>query len=411
MGIMLILLISSVFNYQRISSILTFSENAFYEDFNPVPSFSKYSWIDFAPSYTLISFGKTLELKNAEAGISIHLKRGDSTLYPTKLWNNLFAADYNALYLRYSVGAFDLIVGRIPVKWSPSPLSSLIFTGYEPGIDLFYYSITKEPFKLDYFFSPLYDNKPLRYLAAHRLLFRPSENIQLSFRDIILYKTSSNAPDFYYFNPFAIYYLRQWALDSSGLTNSIFDFTGELKRGNFHLYGELLIDDFPYIKVYHENPRMGVLGGIVYRKNNFSILAEYVRVNRFTYCYYTFAPYMGYRYFNMPLGHINGNDFDRIALVSLKRTGWGELGLKIAYLRHGEGTLDETYRSTSEESEHYFLSGVVEKRFSISPFIVLMAQKYRFFINPTFFHIKNHRNIPLRISKFLHLNVCAKLEL
>ena len=261
-------------------------------------------------------------------------------------------------------------------------------------MDIIYYRIGQEKLSLDYFFTILYDNNPLRYLAAHRILVRPLKNLQISFKDIIIYKTPDNIPDMYYFNPLAIYYLRQWELDSSGLTNSMFDFTGEFLFNNFHLYGELMIDDFPYIKVYHENPRMGILGGIVWRTNkNLSLLMEYVRINRFTYCYYTFAPYMGFKYLNFPMGHPEGNDFDKITLMGIKSFKWGHAGIKISYSRHGEGTLDETYRSTSEESEHYFLSGVVEKHIEIAIPLNLKISLINVHLLPSVIHVRNHRHI------------------
>ncbi len=410
-----IFLLVSIYNYQQLSNMSTLFSNGFYETATPIPSYTKSSWIDLSPDYILVSPGKRITHNGLQLSISIIVKRGDSKLYPGKLWNGLFAADYNTLYLGYKSSNFDFILGRVPVKWSVSPISSMIFTGYEPGLDLVYYRIGKKSISLDYFFSILTDNQPLRYFVAHRVLVRPYKNLQIGFKDIILYKTSTNAPDMYYFNPFAIYYLRQWELDSSGYTNSMFDFTGEYIYKNFHFYGELMIDDYPYIKLYHENPRMGILGGIVWKiKKNFSALMEYVRINRFTYCYYTFAPYMGFKYLDMPLGHPLGNDFDRITLVTLKRLRWGKAGIKIAYIRHGEGTIEETYRSTSEESENYFLSGVVEKNFLFEPFISLYLNKLSedyLEIRPGVFIINNYNHVPgLRKIKN-EINIVLKTHL
>ena len=384
--------IISIFNYQEVSNLSLLYSNNFYERETPLPSFTKYQWIDITPFYTLISAGKDVHIGKLSAGGNIIIKRGDKDIYPYKLWNNLFAADYNTLYLRYKNKHFTFILGRLPIRWSPSPLGSLVFTGYEPGMDLIYYRISTKKLSLDWFFSPLFDSEPIRYLAAHRVLIKPLCNVQITFKDIILYKTTSNVPDFYYFNPLAIYYVRQWTLDSSGLTNSIFDFTGEILKKNAHLYGELMIDDFPYIKVYHENPRMGIIGGIVYRKRDIAMLSEYVRVNRFTYCYYTFAPYMGYRFINMPLGHPDGNDFDKITLLMLKQIKQNNTGIMLFYKRHGKGTLDETYKTTSEESEHYFLSGIVEKTISLSAILMLNFHKTMLYLLPSASHIKNYRH-------------------
>lgn len=364
-----ILFIATMYNYQKKSNLRNLFSDTFFETSSFIPSHTKYSFLDLSTKYILLAPGLNISYNNLNIGISIIIKRGDSILYPRKLWNNLFAADYNALFLEYKHNPFNFAIGRIPIKWSVSPISSMIFPGYEPGLDVIYYGIQNKKVSFDYFFSTVYDDEPMRYLAAHRILLKPFKNLQIGFKDIILYKTKTGEIDFYYFNPLAIYYLRQWSIDSSGFTNSIFDFTGELILGDLHFYGELLIDDFPYVKLYHENPRMGILFGGAWKSNRYAALLEYVRINRFTYCYYTFAPYMGYKYFDIPMGHPEGNDFDVITLLLLKKIGEREAGFTLSYSRHGEGTLDEVYRSTSEESEDYFLSGIIEKTLRINYFI------------------------------------------
>ena len=373
----------------------TVFKKEFIESLSPVPEHVNNNInFEFSNKYFLVNLGKVIRKANIEIGTSIIIKRGDTASYPTKLWNGLFAADYNSLYLKYSRHKFQLIIGRVPIRWSISPFSSMIFTGYEPGLDLFYYSLDYSRVKGDYFFSILRDNEHYRYLAAHRFIFNVIRNFQFSFGDIILYQTPDGLPDFYYFNPLAIYYVRQWTLDSSGMTNSAFDFKGEYTYKNFHLYGELFIDDFPYIKVYHENPRMGGLLGIIYKKRNTRFVLEYRRLNRFTYCYYAFAPYLSFKFFNEPLGDIEGNDFDILTIMYAVKTENVVAGTTLKYKRHGKGNIFEGYRSTSEESEEYFLSGIVEKTLSFDFFANYKMYAGYIYITPTLKYFFNYRHEP-----------------
>lgn len=388
------MVILGIYNFQSISFIKNaISQRGFIQNLSPIPKFMKSSNIEITKKYLLLDIGKHVKKGNLEIGFNIIVKRGDTSQYPAKLWNNLFAADYNTLYLKYTSNRFNFLIGRVPVKWGISPLSSLIFSGYEPGIDIIYYSVDYSRFKGDYFFSILRDNENFRYLAAHRFILNIIDNVQFSFGDIILYRTKDGLPDFYYFNPLAIYYVRQWTLDSSGFTNSAFDFKSEYIYRKFHIYAELFIDDFPYIKLYHENPRIGGLTGVIYRKKNTGFILEYKRVNRFTYCYYTFAPYLSFRYFSKPLGTPEGNDFDRLTAFYWVENEKALLGAELLYIRHGEGNIFEGFRSTSEESEHYFLSGVVEKTFTTKLIISkkISDSKILYFL-PSFTYIKNYHH-------------------
>ncbi len=390
----IIALIVAIYGFQTLETInKTLFKHGFIETLSPVPGYVNNINFEVGENYLLLDFGKVYQKDHIEIAANIIVKRGDTTSYPSKLWNGLFAADYNTLYLKYSRKRFNFLIGRVPVRWSNSPFSSLIFTGYEPGLDLLYYSIAYPEIQGDYFFSILRDNEHFRYLAAHRIILRLIKNFQFSFGDIILYQTSDGLPDFYYFNPLAIYYVRQWTLDSSGMTNSAFDFKGDYIFKHLHLYGEVFIDDFPYIKVYHENPRMGGLLGFIYKKNNGRFALEYKRVNRFTYCYYAFAPYLSFKYFNKPLGTYEGNDFDKVTGLYWIKNKKSSVGIEIAYMRHGEGNIFEGYRSTSEESEYYFLSGVVERSFSVKFTLSLkIPNKGLLYLLPSIKYIKNYHH-------------------
>ena len=97
---LLILLTFYIYNYKQTYGITSLFDKGFFETTSVIPTFTTVSWFETGPDYILLAPGKRITyMDNFQAGISIIAKRGDTTLYPGKLWNGLFAADYNALYL------------------------------------------------------------------------------------------------------------------------------------------------------------------------------------------------------------------------------------------------------------------------------------------------------------------------
>jgi len=329
-----------------------------------------------ARGYLTASF--KLKLGRALLVMEPTLKVGRSPDYPTHLWKDFAAGDFIHGYLRIPLGHFKIIAGRYPFYEGPTFGEPFFFSGTLPPLDLVGFTFEKGPFGFLYLFSPLGLRLPdsvQRYLNYHKLAFSPADGLSLYFSEAALYGGRNALPDPYYMNPFLLYYPRLWnrrIVDENILWS--FGFNAVTRNKTF--YGELIIDDFPYTVERNEHPKLAWLLGTIlgqpFGLDGLFLRLSYRGATRWTFGHKT--SWLSFTHEGVPLGPPDGNDFDGISLDIDRRFSRSELFVAIDFRRKGEGTPWEREPS-GDFPDPFFLTGVIEKRLSLSMGILLLRNQ------------------------------------
>lgn len=317
----------------------------------------------FTQYYALL--GKGVKSNFMTIFLDVAAKFGDSCGYPAKRWYKVITADYLKGYLKGSMFNFTLSIGREPIKWGPSPRNTFVICGDLPAFDLIRASYKTNKLKTTFFataLNPISSTEGIinRYFTGHRIEYNFRHLLYLGVSEVALFGGKGRAPDLYYFNPLFIYYPHQW---NSGLsTNILWGLDFNLFLHSFGAYGELMIDDFPYIQsLWGEHPKIGINVGIRGTISKNYWLIEYTTTTRWTYG--QVIPWQRYTYFGYPIGHPIGPDFDELFLGWVHHLNRNvDILLETAYLRKGEGTINEKYPSSTERfPPEYWLTGEIRK--------------------------------------------------
>ncbi|MBI4721899.1 MAG: hypothetical protein HY769_02695 [Candidatus Stahlbacteria bacterium] len=313
----------------------------------------------FTQYYALL--GKGVKSNFLTIFLDVAAKLGDSCGYPAKRWKGVIAADYLKGYVKGSMFNFTLSIGREPIKWGPSPRNTFVLCGDLPAFDLIRASYKTNKLKTTFFATLLNPIGEInRYFTGHRIEYNFRHKLYLGFSEVALFGGEGRAPDLYYFNPLFIYYPHQWSCKSS--TNILWGLDFNLFLNGFGVYGELMIDDFPYIQSsWGEHPKIGVNMGIRGTISKNYWLIEYTTATRWTYG--QVIPWQRYTYFGYPIGNPIGPDFDELFIGWVHHLNRNvDLLLETKFLRKGEGFLDEKYPSSTERfPTEYWLTGEIRK--------------------------------------------------
>ncbi len=236
-----------------------------------------------------------------------------------------------------------------------------------------------------------------RYLGIHRLEFKPTRWLGISFSEIILIGGESTGFPFELFSPLTIYYVEQF--NQKRNVNIFWNIDAKAIWNDFLLYFDLFIDDFQYeADPWKEPNHIGIYLGIqrvdLIREGSI-LLLSYNLMSRWSYC--NLIVWQRYTDREFPLGAPLGNDYDRLYLLALYPLSPFKTGLEFSFTRKGENSIDAPWPVNStygpapnnQFNGTNFLSGIVEKRFSLSPIF-----RYKDILNlkAGFYYIQNYQH-------------------
>lgn len=263
--------------------------------------------------------------------------------------------------LSSTFGPLTLNVGRQELVFGPGQIGNMVL-GPQTGLDAIELMVTFKWLQYRQFWAVI-DRLSDKSLFGHRLeIYAGPVTFGIS-ETAFFY---GDVPAVFY-NPLPIPYLvtqLYFIRNQTGIRNSYVNMVLgiDLKwqpYDGLELYGEFLVDDYPFSVPATAPMRTGGLAGLVYRDLPVGELTiEYARINRYTYCHYTANS--DYEFLGVSLGHWAGPDTD---LVTVKYSWDAAEGLTLApsltLQRHGEGKLGDRWQK-SDGASPIFLSGEIE---------------------------------------------------
>ncbi len=330
-----------------------------------------------AGGYVSASLGKTGQWL-ARSRIRFDTDATYDTRHRGVRWQESLTANMDDAYFKGLWGPWEFYWGRSFLKWGRSDHDGLLLSGQAPPFDYGKIIFRRSHFLFEYFITTLDDQRSRdghvvnRYLAGHRLDFRPWPWIEIAGSEVVVFGGAERSLEWYYLNPFIPYYWEQLneKKDDNPLWNveiSVFPYPG------WEIYGEFLIDDFQID--FEDEPHQ--LGGLVrvaatapFGFNRSYHTVEYSRVNTSVYGQNKDENRYYYRRNRtgqvIPLGSRYGPDVDRLTYTMTYRLNdWIDLGAAVERLRHGEWEI-ETPQPGAVPHGLPFPSGVVDRRWNYS---------------------------------------------
>jgi hypothetical protein len=334
---------------------------------------SRFNTSSVAPAYEgalYYTIGRRLALYQEfeiEDALDKYPVQGRTASQRLEPWRGDYAADFKRVYARFPVSRFEILIGRDSLFWGTGFRSAVGISDNSPPFDLILLTGQFGPIKGTAFTAQLdrmWHDQGLarrylaeRYLAGHRLDWLVSDRIEVGISEMIVYGGEARGVEWEYFNPILPYYASQF--NAAADDNVMFLLEGAVRpTDGLRIYGEWLIDDFQYVNADDPNAAAW-LAGIEWNPLQFSIRAEYARVNRWTYTH--LVQENQYTHLGSIIGHRIGVDADALYLEG------GCLfnaNLRVAvyyeFERQGEAGVEDRYRGEDFEAIP-FPSGVVER--------------------------------------------------
>jgi hypothetical protein len=355
---------------------------------------SQCSFHNLSSAFVLEDTFTVLRLKPAIlydwSGFSICLqpvvKFGMDSLPPNNEFMDVFSADYERAYIKYTSTHFDAFVGRERFSSGPSLRNNLILSGYSAPMDWLGYAFTAPKLKLSFFITRLDDMyaktiayvgdtvttfvNSQRYLTIKRFDITPCTWLNIGISEAALFGGENYALEVFQFNPVVFVQAYQYNWDKEA--NFLLQFDGKIFLKNAAVYGALLIDDFqleqdPNNEPHHFGINIGVELADPFNVRGIFWVTEYTAVSRYTYCH--FFPYQRYLYRETSIGAPQGPDHDELfTKVVYHLSPHLDVYTAFSLLRKGETsflTLWPVPENPRVEGMMFpgdnFLSGVVEK--------------------------------------------------
>jgi hypothetical protein len=294
-------------------------------------------------------------------GIRIRGSNVIDTLHPPYPWKKYIKAFLNEGLLKVDFDRLKIELGRKNIQLGPGDEYGLILSSDLQGYDGFFVRIPQKLYEFNSVFTVL-DARKARFLAVHRLGLN-LKRFKLGFSESILW---GNDLEPIYLNFFLPYYLAQWGLHRDD--NIMWAFDAAFNYFNTVFYGEFLIDDFQYgkpdgfdrfpNKLAFQTGFKNILSHMILTKLNYTFVDKWVYTQR--------LPVNVYEKDSLPLGFPLGNDADRWSLDLKLLTALGlNPGIKIEYVRQGEGEIFLPYETELGDPNPPFPSGVVQKTLTL----------------------------------------------
>jgi len=285
-------------------------------------------------------------------------------------------------YVSLRAPFLDLELGRDKVRWGPGYTGTLLLSDGAPTYTILYAGKTLGRRVKVSAVSGILDPEEGKYLAGHRIEIAPWNRIQLGFAETAIYHSQFVEP-LYAISliPFTLVERilhrdsRYTGIDDP-LRNNVSvsaDFVVRAHSG-VSFYGELMVDDWaeetskrPTKLAYQLGTRASLPAG----RRNVNAIAELTRVWNYTYSTsYSHFYDRDQSHQGVPLGYLLGPDSKRIFLeLSYDASRDFELGLTWDETLKGEGSLQNPWREEMGSVDADKLSGIVETRRALSPFV------------------------------------------
>lgn len=225
----------------------------------------------------------------------------------------------------------DFTLGKQYLYWGHPSSGALMLSNNSPPMNMIHYQKKRKSYLFTYFTAQLNDIFPQenndyyqerinRYLSAHRLDIQLTKKIQLALSEMVLYGGNSRKIEWYYVNPFSIYFLEQFTTvlpftsESSEDDNLFLDLELFWKiKPQWNVYLDWFIDDFQYDMVSEPN-EISFTAGIDYLLNHRFFHGywniEYTRINNWVYGQN--KPWNRFLHYNSIIGHYMGPDGHQI---------------------------------------------------------------------------------------------------
>ncbi len=333
---------------------------------------------------------RSVTTERFRAGVTAHLSDNISAMssfvldeelardptYTGKVWRGL-AGDVETALVSYQNNKLTALAGRYRASWGPqytnlllsqtaAPLDGASFR-YRFGSKLtFSYQIARlDPISPDTDSSEVFIN---RYLAAHRVDLRFSDNVRIGIFESALFAGPGRGMELQFLNPLMFFHGNQLNEDNNDNTFLGLDYDLRLMH-NLNLFGQFLVDDFQIDNKTQGDQEPNEIGFIFGARLNDILPATDLKVNWSRVTNRTYnqkLPRNRYLNQNRPLGHPLGNDFETIQLDFLHWFGAESL-LRLTSIiqRRGVGRItdpwSEPWLATSGDFSEPFPTGTVEK--------------------------------------------------
>ena len=285
-------------------------------------------------------------------------------------------------YISMRAAFLDVTLGRDKLRWGPGRTGTLLLSDGAPSYTLFSASKTLGRKLKVSAVSGILDSEEGKYLAGHRVDIAPSNCVQIGFAETAIYHSRFVEP--LYAISLIPFTLVERILHRDSQVATI----GDPQRNNIgvstdlvvralkgvSLYGELMIDDWAEETSKRPTKLAYQLGTAVSRparSHTINAVAELSRVWNYTYSVnYSDLYNRDDSHQGLPLGYYLGPDSKRLfLLLSCDVSRDFELGLTWDETLRGEGELGQPWREEMGKVDADELSGIVETRRSVAPFV------------------------------------------
>jgi hypothetical protein len=285
-------------------------------------------------------------------------------------------------YVSMGTPFLDVTLGRDKLRWGPGRTGTLLLSDGAPSYTLLSASKTFGSKLKVSSVSGILDSEEGKYLAGHRIDIAPSNSIQIGLAETAIYHSRFVEPLYAVsLVPFTLVERilhrdsRDTGLDDP-LRNNVgisTDFVLRARKG-ISVYGELMVDDWseetskrPTKLAYQIGTALSAPAG----NRTVNAVAELSRVWNYTYSV-SYSQYhdRDHSHQGAPLGYYLGPDSKHVFLLfSCDVSRDLELGLTWDETLKGEGTLAQPWREEMGTVNADELSGIIETKRSISPFV------------------------------------------
>ena len=354
---------------------------------------------------TLLIDYRDMSLKNA---LDVQYQKNSYTvglgLDLTASWmpshiSQTFKLDLDELFVEKDFKYGGLLLGRKRLEWGPGYFSGLVLSKTSPSLDLAGYNLKYHHFTYQRFYS-LLEAEGNKQLQGHRLETDIIPHLILGVSETAV---TYGKIDALFYNPFPGWplYLSQHIVTRKDVAE-IMERVNIAMSGDFkytfsdgtNVYGEMYIDDAPMHVVDNVVDKRGGLAGYYnpHLTANTDLRIEYARIHNYVYSHR--AKLVDYTKDGVLLGHISGLDSDMLAIESTTRLNEANK-LKVGLMIHqqGEGRLDVDWGDDPNWRENKFLSGVVEKTFTLSAGINnYRGERENYGFTVSVFHTDNYQH-------------------
>lgn len=292
------------------------------------------------------------------------------SFFKGRKWKKNLTGYFDYGLLVYRTGGLTVQYGRTFRVWGAGDTDRLLLSDNSPALDQLFAQYRYKRFMFQTFISRLDDLKAApdslveRYLAGHRISFKPRKNLEIGLSETVLHGRQSG-PDWTYLNPFLPYYWEQFNVRKNDNVYMGADFVWWPYAGT-RLYGELLIDDFQ-IDFKSEPHQVGFDIGIsrigVLGQDRLRLDAQYTQIRN--YVYGQARRQNIFTNSGIVIGSSLGPDADRTRCkVSYSLTSDITLLAGGSFWRKGEGRASDPQPSAVPKGEP-FPSGVVQQASTI----------------------------------------------